>query len=51
MSAYEWSALGAALLLLALTAYASSVLADAWLAWRRDPDRAFRSFLSGRWWS
>jgi hypothetical protein len=51
VSPYEWPALAAALALLALTFYATQLLADAWLRYRRDPDRAHRLFLSGRWWS
>jgi hypothetical protein len=51
MSPYEWGALAAALALLALTFYAGTLIADAVLRFRRDPDAAFRRFLSGRWWA
>lgn len=51
MSPWEQGALVAALLLCATVAYGTSLVVDAVLRYRRDPDRAHRLFLSGRWWS
>jgi hypothetical protein len=51
VTTYEWGALAGALALLLLSFHAARIATDAWLRYRRDPDRAHRAFLAGRWWS
>jgi F0F1-type ATP synthase membrane subunit c/vacuolar-type H+-ATPase subunit K len=50
VSPYEWGALAAALALLGCAFYAGTLIADALVRFRRDPDATFRRFLTGRWW-
>jgi hypothetical protein len=47
----EWALLTVTLATLAAGTYAGLRLGDALLRYRRDPDRAHRAFLAGRWWS